>query len=418
MVAIVSGQFGKPGTNTGAAYTSYTGPVAEWFAGVPAGDNPVTTAIPSLYRIEAMERGEEMTALHDGVMGKNKLDVGVKFVLMDNTNCMINNNPNLNSAHDILIDESKCEFIVCVDIYMTTSAKYSDLVLPDTVMAEKTMRIQSLCTTGVFEGVIFGQQVQKPPFECRDAYEVYTEIADKLGIKDAYTESKTWEDWQYDIYEQACKGRDDLPTPEEGFEMGLWKQELPVAQPGLMNFRNDPASDPLNTPSAKIEIYSTELQQIVETWKLDDSRDIISPIPIYNPGVESYEDVTDEYPLVLSTWHGKQRYNSCFVNTDVVEQASRQQVWINPVDAEPRGITNGDMTRLFNMRGETHIEARVTPRIIPGVVAAPFGTWLDADMFGDRIDKGGNINILTSSHGSPLSKACPSNSSIVQIEKL
>ena len=39
------------------------------------------------------------------------------------------------------------------------------------------------------------------------------------------------------------------------------------------------------------------------------------------------------------------------------------------MDAKARGISNGDRVRIFNGRGEVHIEAKVTPRMMPGVVA-------------------------------------------------
>ncbi len=39
------------------------------------------------------------------------------------------------------------------------------------------------------------------------------------------------------------------------------------------------------------------------------------------------------------------------------------------MDAQKRGINNGDKVRIFNDRGEVHIEAKVTPRMMPGVVA-------------------------------------------------
>lgn len=45
------------------------------------------------------------------------------------------------------------------------------------------------------------------------------------------------------------------------------------------------------------------------------------------------------------------------------------EVWINPLDAEKRGIKNGDMVRVFNQRGEVRLPAKVTPRIMPGVSA-------------------------------------------------
>lgn len=68
-------------------------------------------------------------------------------------------------------------------------------------------------------------------------------------------------------------------------------------------------------------------------------------------------------------------------------------MWINPLDAQKRGINNGDKVRIFNDRGEVHIEAKVTPRMMPGVVALGEGAWYDPDT--KRVDKGGCINVLT-----------------------
>ena len=92
-------------------------------------------------------------------------------------------------------------------------------------------------------------------------------------------------------------------------------------------------------------------------------------------------------------------------------------MWINPIDAKPRGIANGDKVKVFNDRGQLFIQAKVTPRIMPGVTAMGQGAWLQADMFGDKIDHGGSINILTSSRPSPLAKGNPSHTNLVQIEK-
>ena len=54
---------------------------------------------------------------------------------------------------------------------------------------------------------------------------------------------------------------------------------------------------------------------------------------------------------------------------------------------------------------------------MPGVVSMGQGAWHDADMAGDRIDRGGCINTLTSLRPSPLAKANPQHTNLVQVEK-
>jgi len=89
-------------------------------------------------------------------------------------------------------------------------------------------------------------------------------------------------------------------------------------------------------------------------------------------------------------------------------------VKINPKDAGPRGIKDGDPVRVFNDRGEVIIPAEVTQRIIPGVIDIPQGAWYDPDERG--VDRGGCANVLTRDTRSP-GGAMPSNTCLVQIEK-
>ena len=81
----------------------------------------------------------------------------------------------------------------------------------------------------------------------------------------------------------------------------------------------------------------------------------------------------EKYPLQLSGFHYKARTHSTYGNVDVLKAANPQEVWMNPIDAKPRNIKNGDMIRIFNDRGEVHINVKITPRIIPGVVALSEG---------------------------------------------
>jgi molybdopterin-containing oxidoreductase family molybdopterin binding subunit len=48
---------------------------------------------------------------------------------------------------------------------------------------------------------------------------------------------------------------------------------------------------------------------------------------------------------------------------------------MNPVDAKPRSIRNGDVVRVFNDRGQVKLKAKLSKRIKPGVVDMAQGWW-------------------------------------------
>ncbi len=88
---------------------------------------------------------------------------------------------------------------------------------------------------------------------------------------------------------------------------------------------------------------------------------------------------------------------------------------MNTADAEARSIKNGDSVRVFNDRGEVVIPARVTQRIMPGVVDVPQGAWYEPDEKG--VDRGGCANVLTKDAYSP-GGSYPYNTSLAQVEKI
>jgi anaerobic selenocysteine-containing dehydrogenase len=87
---------------------------------------------------------------------------------------------------------------------------------------------------------------------------------------------------------------------------------------------------------------------------------------------------------------------------------------INPIDAQSRAISNDDMVKIFNDRGALIIRAKITERIMPGVVEIPQGAWFDPDETG--VDRGGCANVLTRNQNSP-GGAVVTNTTLVQVEK-
>ncbi|EBK5248951.1 TPA: DMSO/selenate family reductase complex A subunit [Salmonella enterica subsp. enterica serovar Ordonez] len=416
MLAILTGNVGISGGNSGDREGTFDLGV-EMFSPLK---NPVKTEISSFTWTEAIERGTEMTSTRDGVRGKDKLDVPIKFMWCYASNTLINQNSNISRTHDILQDENKCEMIVCIDHFMTASAKYSDILLPDLMPTEQEDLIPHE-EAGNMAYVILGQPSTSPKFERKPIYWTMSEIAKRLGpdVYQTFTEGRTQHEWVQYLCAKTKERHPDMPDYEEMKTAGIYKLKCPDEHVvAYKDFRKNPIANPLKTPSGKIEIYSERLANIAKTWELKPD-EVIDPLPIYTPGFNGWEDpARREYPLQMTGFHFKGRVHSSYGNIDVLKQACRQEIWINPIDARDRGIKNGDTVRVFNQYGQTLIPAKVTPRIMPGVTAMGEGMWLNADMFGDKVDHGGSINILTTHRTSPLAKANPSHSNLVQVEKV
>jgi anaerobic dimethyl sulfoxide reductase subunit A len=62
------------------------------------------------------------------------------------------------------------------------------------------------------------------------------------------------------------------------------------------------------------------------------------------------------------------------------------------------------------------IPARLSPRIMPGVVNLPQGAWYLPDA--DGVDRRGSINVLTSEKPTPYALGNTQQSIMVQVEKV
>ena len=168
----------------------------------------------------------------------------------------------------------------------------------------------------------------------------------------------------------------------------------------------NPENTVFPTLSGKIEIFCEHLAE------MDDPK--VPPIPKYMPHEESHDaPLAKQYPLQLLTSHDKKRAHSTWHNVPWCRDIGPHEVWINPRDALTRGIENETLVDVFNDRGRLRIPARVTERIIPGVVEIKQGAWYDPDENG--IDRGGCANVLTRDEASP-GGAHPMNSALVQVE--
>jgi anaerobic dimethyl sulfoxide reductase subunit A len=412
MLPVLTGNVGIQGGNSG----SREAPYGIGFPALPAGTNPVATSIPCFLWTKAISDHETFTDLKDGLLGKQRLETPIKFLWSVASNTLVNQHSDIGRTHAILADENMCEMIVLIDTVMTSSARYADIVLPGTSCFEESdLAYQGYAVE--MGALIVRQQAIQPLGESRTLYDICTGIARRMGVAPEFTQGRSHDQWVEYMYHQCRKVRPELPEDyESAVQTGLfkWKRnDRPMV--GLAAFRKDPDSSPLNTPSGKIEVFSKRLWDLSKSWELPDG-DVISALPEYHPTWGMPGDAqSQEFPLQLVGHHYKQRTHSSYGNSPWLQEVAPQTLWINPLDAAPRGIGHGDLVRVFNRIGQSEVRAKVTPRIMPGVLSLPQGAWYAPDENG--VDKNGCINVLTSHRPSPLAKGNPQHTNLVEVEK-
>ena len=124
MMALLTGQVGLPGTNSGAREGDSYG----IDTGLPTGKNPIGKSFPIFLWPRAVKDAKGMTALNAGVRG-DRLEHNIKFIWNTQGNTLVNQHGGVNQIREILEDEKLVETIVVVDNQMTPSARFARLVL-------------------------------------------------------------------------------------------------------------------------------------------------------------------------------------------------------------------------------------------------------------------------------------------------
>jgi anaerobic dimethyl sulfoxide reductase subunit A len=400
-LACLTGNLGVPGGGWGGGQSTRLDTFRMDLA-IPAGPNPVRAAIPVFMWTDAAVRGRSMTAA-DGVRN-GPLQSGIKFIWNLAGNTLVNQHADINRTVGILRDERLVEYIVTSDLFLTSSARYSDLVLPSDHAFER-------CDLGEpwlgSRYVIMGSQAVEPPGECRHAYDWLSEAARKLGVGEAFTEGRSKEDWLRHLVAQVQADNPGFPPWEALKAAGVHKD--PTRQ--YVAFAAEiaqPDQHPFPTPSGKVEIFSKTLY--------DMNNPEIPGIPKYLPAWEGPEDpLRRRFPLQCLGSHSKRRVHSTYDESEWMEEAEPQVLWISPADAQARGLKEGERVKVFNDRGALTIRAHLSKRVRPGIVVIPQGAWYTPDAQG--VCQRGCVNVLTSQRPTPLAHGNAQHTVLVEVAK-
>ncbi|QRG80300.1 trimethylamine-N-oxide reductase 2 [Citrobacter sp. R56] len=311
----------------------------------------------------------------------------------------------------------KPELVVISECYWTAAAKHADIVLPITTSFERN----DLTMTGDYSNqhLVPMKQVIEPQFEARNDFDVFADLAEmlKAGGKAVYTEGKDEMAWLKQFYDAAQKAARTQRVAMPQFNT-FWQQNKLIEMREneknnkyvrYADFRSDPVMNALGTPSGKIELYS----KTIEGYHYKDCPPHASWLE-----PDEWKGSADKDQLQLLTAHPAHRLHSQLNYASLRKEyaiANREPVTIHPDDAKARGISDGDLVRVWNGRGQVLVGARVSDGIKPGIICIHEGAWPDLE---NGICKNGGANVLTADiPTSRLANGCAGNTSLVYAEK-
>jgi biotin/methionine sulfoxide reductase len=305
------------------------------------------------------------------------------------------------------------ETVIVQETFWTPTARMADIVLPATTSLERNDIGGSSRDCHVFAM----PRIIDPVGGARNDFNIFDDLAKRLGCRETFSQGLDEDAWLRRIHgglrDKAAALGVLFPTFETFWEQGYWLAPEPENdEVMLQDFRNDPTANALATPSGRIELFS----KTIEAFAYDDC-------PPHPTWLEPLEWLGSEkaatWPLHLVTNQPRARLHSQMDQAPLSRGEKiqdREPAWINPADAAPRGINDGDVIRLFNQRGACLAGAVVTARVRPGVVVLATGAWYDPADSG--LEKHGNPNVLTPDKGtSRLSQGCAALSTLVDMER-
>ena len=411
-LAALLGQIGLAGGGFGFGYGSING-IASRLPSVPLpnldkGRNPLGLAIP-VARITDMLLSPGTTIEFDGAP-LTLPDIRLIYWCGGNP---FHHHQDLNR---LIEGWRRPETIVVHEPWWTATARHADIVLPATTTLERN----DIGSSSRDRFILAMHKAVEPLGEARNDFDIFAELAGRLGFRPAYTEGRDEMAWLRHLYEECREGARSNRFAMPDFET-FWDQgyvEVPESDEDrvlFQDFRRDPEGHRLDTPSGKIEIYSER----IAGFGYDDC----PPHPTWlEPAEWLGSEKAARHRLHLISNQPRTRLHSQMDMGPVSRAAKvngREALLIHPDDAAPRGIQDGAVVRVFNDRGACLAGAVVGDGIAPGVVRLPCGAWYDPEEPGrpGSLDKHGNANVLTLDKGtSRLGQGPSAMTTLVEVE--
>jgi molybdopterin-containing oxidoreductase family molybdopterin binding subunit len=285
------------------------------------------------------------------------VEVPLKALLSFGGN-LINSCPNRNESIEAY---KKFEFIAHASIEWGDTADIADIVLP------VSMPQESIGTSYVDECLIFMEQAITPRWEAKSDFEICSLIAEGIGLGD-------WFDFDMDYAMSKTLDNQVFPL------MGITYEALKAAKIIRLGLMPLPA---YMTATGRLQVYIEQLSPMVGGVPISYFGQTLDMknyhLPLWEPPLEAWPEtvsgfeanpLAEKYPLRFHAGPRRFRVHSYYGWEKMLRELEYDEpiVRMNPLDADARGIGEGDYVRCFNDRGHAVAKAVFHPGIRPGGV--------------------------------------------------
>lgn len=270
-------------------------------------------------------------------------------------------NPVIAAPNGRMMDKalSSLEFMVSVDWYISESSRHAHIILPPTTVLEHENHMMMVNLSGVRNYAAYSEAALPKEPGTRHNSEILSELTARM-IKNPllrFAVRKIKPEWLLDglirlgphgsflPFQTSALRLSAIKKAKHGIDLGPLKPQLPGR---------------LFTPSKRMQLAPDRLVSALGTLR--------SNLNCRTPSPEPPLD------LVLIGRRNSMSNNSWFHNFERLHnRANRCTLFLNPGDAEKKGIQTGDRVRVTSSVHAVELEAEVTDRIMPGVVSIPHG---------------------------------------------
>lgn len=275
------------------------------------------------------------------------------------------------------------DFSVCHELFLTPTARYSDVVLPAADPFEK----EDIGIPWAGNYVLYKPKIFEPLGMAKSDFRIFSELAERLGVKEIFTNGKNESQWISHFMAES-----GIPDIEAFKQSGFYAMPQPL-RAGLDAFFADPANNPLKTKSGKIEFVSPLWTSEMTRFWAQKQQSTSSSFKLLTPKVAEFvHSQRGAFP----------------------DRAKKARVHMHPEDLALINATEGTVLKIQNEYGAVLATASLDANIQRGTIWLEEGAWAEP---ANGLDPNGSVNMLTSDHGTLESTSCIMHGIDVQIER-